>query len=222
MLTAIEGPYIFRLRASRDGFVCSVMGNQSMRMRTTGEAPVGVGRVLAYACAIGLMIASGCAHAAPSPQAQKPGPDCATDAPPYRDFDFLIGDWEFFTLDGQKIGKQTYSKREQGCLILEDWSTIFGDTGTGMNFVDPATGLWRQVWMSPLNHLDYSGGLNENGDFVLEGRIYPNDGSPDAAVRGVYSRRDDGSVEKAFWRRDDASGEWARFFVGIARRPAPL
>lgn len=151
-------------------------------------------------------------------QAQRLAPRCGEDRPPYRDLDFLVGRWDFFTLDGNKIAEQVYSKREQGCLILEDWSTLSGETGTGMNFVDPATGKWRQVWMSPRFHIDYSGGLTENGDFVLEGRIYPNNGDPAAAVRGVYSRQSDGSVTKEFLQYDETTKTWRRFFIGIARR----
>ena len=99
-------------------------------------------------------------------------PICSNSESPYRDLDFLVGNWEFFTLDGKKIANQTYSKKEKGCLILEDWQTVWGETGTGMNFVDPATKKWRQVWMSPRYHIDYSGGMTDSGDFVLEGMIY--------------------------------------------------
>lgn len=145
-------------------------------------------------------------------------PECSADVRPYRDLDFLIGEWEFFTLDGQKIADQTYSSREQGCLILEDWKTLSGETGTGMNFVDPFTGQWRQVWMSPRFHLDYTGDLRRRGVLVLEGRMYPNDGSGAAEIRGVYTLQDDGSVTKEFLRRDDGSDDWERFFIGVARR----
>ena len=144
-------------------------------------------------------------------------PICATDESPFRDLDFLLGAWEFFTLDGRMIANQVYSRREKGCLILEDWKTLSGETGTGMNFVDPFTGKWRQVWMSPRFHLDYSGGLVDTGLFVLEGRMYPNDGSGAASIKGIYTRQQDGSVKKEFLRRSD--GEWQSFFVGVARRP---
>jgi hypothetical protein len=149
---------------------------------------------------------------------QTQGPVCSQNQAPYRDLDFLIGDWEFFMMDGTKIASQTYTLREQGCLILEDWKTLDGETGTGMNFVDPATGKWRQVWMSPRFHIDYSGGLNEKGEWVLEGRIYPNNGQPSSAVKGVYSKQKDGSVTKEFLIYDEKSKTWQRFFMGVARK----
>ncbi len=130
-----------------------------------------------------------------------------------------MGVWEFFTLDGVKIADQVYRRRADGCLILEDWTTLAGETGTGMNFVDPKTGKWRQVWMSPIFHLDYSGGLAPNGDLVLEGYMHSNAGRPDAQIRGVYTRQTDGSVTKDFLMRENDSDEWRRFFIGVAKRP---
>ncbi len=172
------------------------------------------------------IVATACTHTAgasppvASDVSQRAGPICAGDAAPYRDLDFLVGAWEFFTMDGRKIADQTYSSRERGCLVLEDWTTLSGETGTGMNFVDPFSGRWRQVWMSPRFHLDYSGGLVEPGVFVLEGRMFPNDGSGASEIRGVYTQQSDGSVTKEFLRRADAAEPWQRFFIGVARRRA--
>ena len=149
-------------------------------------------------------------------------PVCSSNNPPYSDLDFLVGSWEFFTMDGKKIADQIYTKKEKGCLILEDWKTLWGETGTGMNFVDPATNKWRQVWMSPSYHIDYSGGLTESGNFILEGMIYPNNGQESSAVRGIYSRQSDGSITKEFLKYDKTNKEWKRFFIGVARKLANI
>lgn len=169
---------------------------------------------------LGLIIVSHTVHATDtSPTKYHTGNAiCAQNDSPYRDLDFLVGHWEFFMMDGAKIADQRYSKKEQGCLILEDWSTLDGETGTGMNFVDPATGKWRQVWMSPRYHIDYSGGLNEKGDFVLEGRMYPNNGQASLAIKGIYSKQVDGSVTKEFLQYNEKTKEWQRFFMGVARK----
>lgn len=157
-------------------------------------------------------------HAQSNSQPAAANIECSAPTSPYRDLDFLIGEWEFFTPDGKKIADQVYSSRERGCLILEDWTTISGETGTGMNFVDPFTGKWRQVWMSPRFHLDYGGGMTESGTLILEGRMYPNDGSGAAEIRGIYTRQSDGSITKEFLRRSEPDEEWHRFFIGVARR----
>lgn len=146
-------------------------------------------------------------------------PVCAKNVSPYRDLDFLIGKWNFFTEEGKLIANQTYHKKEKGCLILEEWKTISGETGTGMNFYDPEIKKWRQVWMSPRFYIDYSGNLDESGNWVLEGRIYPNNGEPSSSVRGIYTRNEDGSITKEFLKYDDKDEIWKQFFIGIAQRP---
>ena len=146
-------------------------------------------------------------------------PVCSYNNAPYRDLDFLVGSWEFFTMDGKKIADQIYFKKESGCLILEDWKTLWGETGTGMNFVDPETKKWRQVWMSPSYYIDYSGGLTESGKFVLEGKVYSNSTLERSAIRGIYSKQTDGSIIKEFLKYDITTKEWKQFFIGVARKP---
>lgn len=178
---------------------------------------------VAALCSLSLLGHSPFASATNDSPQTKPQPPassiaCASEQSPYRDFDFLVGNWEFFTQDGKKIADQSYSSRGQGCLILEDWKELSGATGTGMNFVDPTTGKWRQVWMSASFHIDYSGGKIENGNFVLEGRIYPNNGAPSSGFKGIYAKQADGSVTKEFLMLDEKSNTWKRFFIGVARR----
>jgi hypothetical protein len=40
--------------------------------------------------------------------------------------------------------------------------------------------------MSPSFHIDYLGSVNENGDMILEGIMYPNNGEKSLPVRGVW------------------------------------
>lgn len=169
-----------------------------------------------YATGLGLALTAG----SPALGQEESGPICGADTAPYTDFDFVLGEWDFFTADGQLIGSQTYSKREQGCLVVEDWSTFDGGTGTGMTFVDPSTGNWRQVWMSPRFHIDYSGGLDDNGAMVLEGRLWSNADGTVMPVRGVWAPEDDGRIRQEFWIRPEGSDDWAPMFAGYTQRPA--
>ena len=141
---------------------------------------------------------------------------CASDKSPYRDFDFVVGDWILLNAEGKKIGEQVYTKQEEGCTILEKWTTLSGSTGTGMSFVDPSTGLWRQVWMSPMFHIDYSGSLNDNGDMVLEGTMYPNNGKKSSPVRSIWSKQDNGGIKQEFLKFNDDTKQWESFFLGVA------
>lgn len=135
----------------------------------------------------------------------------------FNDFDFVLGNWDFYAPDGTKIGEQTYTKREDGHLILEEWKLSSGQTGLGMTFVDPKTGLWRQVWMSPMYHIDYSGSLDENGAMVLEGILYPNNGDKSSPIRGIWTKQADGSVKQDFFVLNDKTNTWEVLFAGFTR-----
>lgn len=132
----------------------------------------------------------------------------------YKAFDFVLGNWDFYTPDGTKIGEQIYTKREEGYLILEEWKLVSGSTGLGMSFVDPKTGLWRQVWMSPEYHIDYSGSIDENGAMVLEGTMYPNSGAKSSPIRGSWAKQNDGSIKQEFYVLDKESNTWNMLFAG--------
>ena len=141
---------------------------------------------------------------------------CASDEKPYRDFDFIVGNWEYRTSGGYVVGEQVITKQGEGCAIIEEWTEVSGITGRGMSFVDPKTGLWRQVWMSSRFHIDYSGGLDESGAMVLEGTMYPTNGDISSRVRGVWTKQTDGSIKKEFLRFDEKTNKWNTFFDGFA------
>jgi hypothetical protein len=79
------------------------------------------------------------------------------DIPQARQFDFWIGDWEAFVTGSDKLAG--FSKIEMasgGCMILENWTSVGQPySGKSMNFIDPVTMKWKQVWVG-------SNGLNVN------------------------------------------------------------
>jgi hypothetical protein len=83
------------------------------------------------------------------------------DIPQARQFDFWIGDWEAFVTGSDKLAG--YSKIEMasgGCMILENWTSVGQPySGKSMNFVDPSTMKWKQVWVGS-NGLNVSEFLN--------------------------------------------------------------
>lgn len=102
---------------------------------------------------------------------------CGAD-PHAREFDFWIGDWDAYPNGGsQMAGKSTILRASGGCMILENWTTVLLPWGApyegkSMNFVDPATGKWRQVWMGAGGDMRYF----EAGEFR------------EGAMRFTYSR----------------------------------
>ncbi|KAA9040751.1 tetratricopeptide repeat protein [Ginsengibacter hankyongi] len=66
-----------------------------------------------------------------------------------REFDFWIGDWDVYPTGGNQIvGSSKIEMEASGCFILENWTAIgYPNTGKSMNFVDPVTNKWKQVWV---------------------------------------------------------------------------
>ncbi len=66
-----------------------------------------------------------------------------------RQFDFWIGDWDVYPTGGNQIvGSSKIQMEAGGCFILENWTAIgYPNTGKSMNFVDPGTNKWKQVWV---------------------------------------------------------------------------
>ena len=147
-----------------------------------------------------------------------PPPACATDAAPYRDFDFWIGDWDVFDTADNVAGTNSISRRENGCLLVEEWTGATGGSGTSLNFVDPATGKWRQVWMSQGALIDYTGELDDAGVMRLEGEITYNRTGQSLPFRGSWALNADASVTQGFTQYNPETDAWDPWFTGIYKR----
>jgi hypothetical protein len=81
-----------------------------------------------------------------------------------REFDFWIGEWDAFVTGTNTLaGKSKIEMASGGCMILENWTSVGAAfNGKSMNFVDPVTQKWKQIWVG-------SGGVNAseflNGEF---------------------------------------------------------
>lgn len=72
-----------------------------------------------------------------------------------REFDFWIGEWDAFVTGTMNLaGHSKIEMASGGCMILENWSSEGQPfKGKSINFVDPATNKWKQIWVG-------SGGVN--------------------------------------------------------------
>jgi len=149
-----------------------------------------------------------------SAQDAAPPKPCET-SEDFRAFDFWLGDWEVFNRkNGQAVGKNSISAIESGCALLEEWTSSNGNTGTSLNLYNPLTQSWRQLWVSNGYNIDISGGPNDQGHMVLEGRIHYYQGQT-KAFRGTWSALENGDVRQYFQEFDKDSASWTDWFDGI-------
>lgn len=143
---------------------------------------------------------------------------CQSD-PHFRDFDFWLGHWSVKTnQNGQAAGKNIIKKSEADCLITEQWTNTQGGTGFSINYYNPASKLWRQVWVSaPGVEIDYTGGLNKDGQMVLTGTITTYQTGQINPFRGTWTPNADGTVRQLF-EQQAIDGTWSVWFDGIYTR----
>jgi len=164
-----------------------------------------------------VVLLAGCMAVAPCLAQVAPTEPCQERR--FREFDFWVGDWEVVSPDGRKLGESSITVEERGCLLVEHWRSATGGRGQSYNFFDHTTGKWREVFVSNWGTKDYSGGLNESGQMVLEGTVGYSDGSR-AHFRGVWTANQDGTVTQLLEEYNVESKSWDEWFLGTYRRKA--
>ena len=75
---------------------------------------------------------------------------CST--PEFRQFDFWIGEWEAYGVNGKKGGDSKISLILDSCIILEEWTSAgmqqgFRYAGKSFNTWNAASKQWQQTWV---------------------------------------------------------------------------
>jgi hypothetical protein len=79
------------------------------------------------------------------PQGALPKP-CST-VPEYRQFDFWLGEWEVYAVNGNKAGQSRISMILDSCIILEEWTGGGGFSGKSFNTWNAVKRQWQQTWV---------------------------------------------------------------------------
>jgi len=135
----------------------------------------------------------------------------------HRQFDFWVGSWQVSNEEGDKTyGNNTITIEEDGCLLTEHWQSASGNSGSSINYFNPADGQWHQLWVdSGSSIIDITGGVVD-GSMVLTGDIYYLLEKKQASFRGRWTPLPDGSVRQFFEEQDD-QGAWKPWFDGYYR-----
>ena len=138
----------------------------------------------------------------------------------YRQFDFWLGVWEVRLADGTLAGENRIEASADGCFLSERWQGARGSTGFSVNFFEPDTGRWRQIWVSAGSIIEIAGSLTD-GSMVLEGEIRYQQG-PVRPFRGRWTPLPDGRVRQFFEElipdntgQKGAEEKWQPWFEGF-------
>ncbi len=195
------------------------MSERTRRARAEGRRPrarrsIAVAAVL---LAIGLAAAD---LVAPGPARAQAAP-CAGD-PAYRLLDFWIGDWNVLS-GGARVGTNRIVPILNGCAIREQWSSARGGAGESLFFHVPATGEWKQVWVT--DSATSRGGVKEKrlverlegGAVRFQGAI-PLPGGDRYLDRTTLTPEKDGRVRQVIEVSADGGATWRTTFDAIYLR----
>jgi hypothetical protein len=133
----------------------------------------------------------------------------------FNDFDFWVGNWQVIDNNTTKFsGSNSVVKVVQNCMVLENWVDASGSTGKSINYFNPITNKWRQVWIGSSGYLiDIEGGLID-GAMVLEGTISTFGNHKEYPFKGTWRKLERGKVQQVFHQFDPLKQEWVVWFDG--------
>jgi hypothetical protein len=124
-----------------------------------------------------------------------------------------VGEWDVFAPDGKAAGTNRIAKLANGCLLLENWTSVAGGTGKSINYYNPARGKWVQTWVDGHGGIIEVEGVFADGVMRFEGvHIYP-DGRREA-YRMSFTPHNDGSVRQFIEQSKDDGTSWYVWFDG--------
>lgn len=135
----------------------------------------------------------------------------------YRHFDFWLGEWDVTAAgSAQPTAASRISSKQDGCVVLEEYSVGTAFTGMSINFYDSAKETWHQTWMSNAGGSVYlEGALNDDGAMVLTDKDLPISKVSGTINRVTWTANEDGSVRQ-FWESSTDDGEsWSVAFDGL-------
>ncbi len=152
-------------------------------------------------------------------------PDLATraacDTPAHAAFDFWIGDWSVVdSTTGRLAGVNHVERMDGGCLVRERYQTPGAYSGQSLNWYDPVTRRWHQLWLdSDGVVLQFAGGPTSGGGMMLEG--VGKDSLGPTRERMTWEVRADGTVRQHWTQARQHAGPWITVFDGVYRRRDP-
>lgn len=135
-------------------------------------------------------------------------------------FDFWIGEWDVRDASGTYQGSNSISRKQKGCVLVENWTGAGGSTGMSINHLDMKSDEWVQSWVAAGGyHIDIRGGMTDDG-MLLTGIIHTLGDGKTTPFRGLWTALPDGRVRQFFETSNDDGETWAPWFEGFYTRKA--
>ncbi len=138
----------------------------------------------------------------------------------YRQFDFWLGNWDVFGPAGQKIGTNSITSINDGCVLYESWRDARGGTGNSFNYYETTTKRWHQFWVSANNSAPLSAApdgtpMPMSGGLVDGAMVLQSPAGVKPRNRWTWSKVEGGKVRQHAEQSDDDGATWKTLFDGL-------
>jgi hypothetical protein len=141
-----------------------------------------------------------------------PADSAKCSAPPYRQFDFWLGDWDVYeTGDATTpIARATVSRIAGGCGIHERYEQTDGLIGESILSFNGARQVWQQTWITNYGSLMVIEGRLRDGALTLEGDVHLANGS--SLRQRITWKASGGAVRESAVMSKDGGNTWEPAF----------
>jgi hypothetical protein len=128
----------------------------------------------------------------------------------FRHFDFWIGDWDVTApANPGAVSRNRISRINDGCTVLEQYTTPSGYVGTSLNFYDATRKVWHQTWID-----NQGGALFIEGGLVGNAMVLSTTGDTVNVQRITWTPLPDGRVRQHWESTTDSGKTWTTQFDG--------
>lgn len=137
-------------------------------------------------------------------------------APEYRQFDFWLGHWNVSIENDNVIRTNRISLINNGCTLLEEYTTPDGYQGKSLNMYDRASGMWHQTWMDNSGLVLKLSGKFIDGKMVMAGKTQTAQGIQLNKI--TWQTLADGRVNQHWQTSRDNGKTWQTAFNGYYQK----
>ncbi|HEX4388563.1 MAG TPA: hypothetical protein VH109_08050 [Steroidobacteraceae bacterium] len=108
-----------------------------------------------------------------------PATSSACGVPPYREFDFWLGDWDVFDVGGAAtaVARAHITRILDGCVVHELYESSSGGLrGESYGIYDRTRSVWHQTWVTNRGRLLQIEGGRREDRVMFSGSYLPDDG----------------------------------------------
>jgi hypothetical protein len=132
----------------------------------------------------------------------------------HRAFDFWLGKWQVSSPTSKQPSHNTITKINNGCGLLEEYTTATGYQGKSLNIFDVQTKQWHQTWIDNSGYLlMLSGGIEDNA-MVMTGKTINKSGKT-ILNKITWTPLKNGDVRQHWQTSTNQGKSWQTAFNGL-------